>query len=110
MDYHAWIDMILFWNAYRPWLAARGNTIFELRGYSSSETRWAPLPPPPQSTLFPYAVRGDSANQTDSPLLPLVSVSQIAHRVALFLLIGHVEEIRPSSRRAHAGCYAEADA
>ncbi|PIL33028.1 hypothetical protein GSI_04477 [Ganoderma sinense ZZ0214-1] len=51
---YSWFEMIPFWRAYRPWLAARGFHIFEPR-YGQGSYGYE-LPPPTQSpAALPYA-------------------------------------------------------
>ena len=72
VDGRTWPEMIPFWRAYRPWLAARGFHIFEPgfdnRGYGYT------FPPPTQCPVaLPYAIYSNVKLDTSMQITPLVS-------------------------------------
>ena len=71
-EYLTWADdMAPFWDAYRPWLAARGYKLYEFRYYGTIPYYDPPLHTTPAP--LPYAVRYSDDVPTDKPLAPNVS-------------------------------------
>ena len=85
VDAMTWEEMAPFWDAYRPWLAARGYKLYQFYYFGSS-----PVYLPPAHTTaasLPYATRASNDVLADEPLIP--NVSLISYLCILRLMLAH---------------------